>query len=281
MTGRRGCEAVTSGERRQFRAKRRGERHRFPWLCSYLVALGFFSFGVRCATFIWDSDISHTGKVLSASQTEVSGSTGALVIPSAVEVGYGLKGNWELRGRIGDLGLLETGGGPEWLPASRALVGAGLGAGKGLMNEGENRIVLFGEVDGFASDFHHDSSSLSGGWIGLGGALSQYPLDWLGIYLHLKVSGLMTSHGDRYLRIRPGIGFSFEPRELVIRLSFAPEIRVLSHEVTDPASYYHLYELPFQFQAGIQFGLRWPVEANQSDTDDGCVPPVEGFRVSG
>ena len=229
--------------------------------CLVLACLVLFS--ARCATTIWDPDVSHTGRVLTEGQTEFTGGTAALVLPSVVEIGHGFAGAWELRGRVGEFGLLRKGEGPDWPPSSDGLVGAGLGIGKGLLNHGENRIVILGELLGYASNLRFDSTCLSGGWAGVGGALSQYPFSWLGIFLSLKVSGLLTDRGDRYLRIRPGIGLSLEPRLFVARLGFAPQVRVLSHEVTGPASAYRLHELPFALQASIQLGARWPAETNE------------------
>jgi hypothetical protein len=153
--------------------------------------------------------------------------------------------------------------GMDWPPVSDGLVGAGLGIGKGLLNEGENRIALSAEALGFANNLRFDSTSLSGGWVGVGGALSQYPLNWLGIFLSLKVTGLATDRGDRYLRIRPGIGLSFEPSWFVARLGFAPQIRVLSHQVTGQASLFRLQELPVVLQAGVSLGARWPVQGDE------------------
>lgn len=220
-------------------------------------------FALRCATAIWDSDFSHTGRVLADGQTEVTGNTASYIMPSAVEVGHGFAGDWELRGRVGEFGLLHKEEGMNWPPLSDGLEGVGLGVSKGLLNQGENRIALYGEMLGFTDNLRFDSSSLSGGWAGVGGALSQYPFDWLGIFSCLKVTGLATDRGDWYLRARPGIGFSFEPRWFVVRLGFAPQIRILSHEVTSSASRHRLQELPFALHAGISLGFRWPAEDDE------------------
>jgi hypothetical protein len=213
---------------------------------------------LRCATAIVDSDVSFSGRALQPGQAEVEASAVPLVASGSPGVGYGLGSNWELRGRFGTFGFFGPIR-PLGEDSSVDLLGASVGARKGLKTDGDVRTSFMMEAAGFSNSGRFDSTAMTGGWLAAGFALSHYPFSWLGLHLVAKTNFIMTNHRDWFLVARPGIGVSFEPWLLVARIMVQPPRTVLFHANTPAGSRFRPgIDLEIPLCTGIQLGLRWP-----------------------